>query len=98
MKTYYQIKTRQKFLEKMPGDNKFEPQYITQGSSGNMYWHKWKDKKPLKVNDFRIWTTDASNNQILVNLKDLYSGSKHPEDIISYHQTIVKQFFRCALQ
>ena len=95
MKTYYVKTKKQLHLERMPGDHKFKPQYITQDESGNIMWKKWGGAKPINVNYFRLWINDASGDSILVNVRDMYQQNKgFEQDIITYNHTITQRLFR----
>jgi hypothetical protein len=95
MKVYYRITNKQKRLEDAKGHNKLEPQFMTQDQRGNVYWKKWNDCKPLKINYFRVWSTDASGESILINVYEMYNQCKGLEqDILTYAQTITRRYFR----
>jgi hypothetical protein len=85
----------QQCLEKEPGNNPFEPKYLTQDDNGDIYWKKWRDTdKPLvPCNHFRVWVIAKDGETALVNIKELYDKATNVADITSSYWVINRQYF-----
>ena len=73
MKEYSVILKQQRFLEEqVDGDNILEPQSIVYDSENeDVYWRKWRNRRPLKINKFRIYVM-RDQQLVLVNILDYY--------------------------